>query len=69
MDDCPTLPAVCAGGWAFEQWPWRSYRLYLLDEAGPVRMNEGGRFRFRISRHSFASGPLKPDFGLSGDDG
>jgi len=24
-----------------EQWPWSSYRFYLLDEAGPVRVNEG----------------------------
>jgi hypothetical protein len=24
-----------------EQWRWRSYRFYLLDEAGPVRVNEG----------------------------
>jgi putative transposase len=24
-----------------EQWPWSSYRFYFLDEAGPVRVNEG----------------------------
>ncbi len=24
-----------------EEWGWSSYRLYLLDEAGPVRVNEG----------------------------
>jgi putative transposase len=24
-----------------EQWRWSSYRFYLLDEAGPVRVNEG----------------------------
>jgi len=31
-----------------EQWRWSSYRFYLLDEAGPVRINEGwGRISFR----------------------
>jgi len=24
-----------------EQWGWSSYRFYLLDEAGPIRVNEG----------------------------
>ena len=24
-----------------EQWRWSSYRFYFLDEAGPVRVNEG----------------------------
>ena len=24
-----------------EQWRWSSYRFYLLEEAGPVRVNEG----------------------------
>ena len=24
-----------------EQWRWSSYRFYLLDEAGPVRVNVG----------------------------
>jgi hypothetical protein len=24
-----------------EQWRWSSYRFYLLDEPGPVRVNEG----------------------------
>jgi hypothetical protein len=24
-----------------EEWSWSSYRFYLLDEAGPVRVNEG----------------------------
>jgi hypothetical protein len=24
-----------------EQWRWSSYRFYLLDEAGPVKVNEG----------------------------
>jgi len=24
-----------------EEWRWSSYRFYLLDEAGPVRVNEG----------------------------
>jgi REP element-mobilizing transposase RayT len=24
-----------------EQWRWSSYRFYLLDEAGPVRVNQG----------------------------
>jgi hypothetical protein len=24
-----------------EQWRWSSYRFYLLDEAGPVRVDEG----------------------------
>jgi putative transposase len=26
-----------------EQWRWSSYRFYLLDEAGPVRVNVGWR--------------------------
>jgi hypothetical protein len=26
-----------------EQWRWSSYRFYFLDEAGPVRVNEGWR--------------------------
>ena len=26
---------------AGEEWRWSSYRFYLLDEAGPVRVNEG----------------------------
>lgn len=31
-----------------EQWPWSSYRFYLLDEAGPVRVNKGwGKISFR----------------------
>ena len=31
-----------------EGWPWSSYRFYLLDEAGPVRVNEGwGKISFR----------------------
>jgi hypothetical protein len=30
-----------------EQWHWRSYRFYLLEEAGPVRVNEGwGKISF-----------------------
>jgi len=24
-----------------EQWRWSSYRFYLLEEAGPVKVNEG----------------------------
>jgi hypothetical protein len=24
-----------------EEWRWSGYRFYLLDEAGPVRVNEG----------------------------
>jgi hypothetical protein len=24
-----------------QQWRWSSYRFYLLDEAGPVRVNQG----------------------------
>ena len=24
-----------------EEWRWSSYRFYFLDEAGPVRVNEG----------------------------
>jgi putative transposase len=24
-----------------EQWRWSSYRFYILNEAGPVRVNEG----------------------------
>jgi len=24
-----------------EQWRWSSYRFYLLDEAGAVRVNQG----------------------------
>jgi putative transposase len=37
---------------AAEQWPWSSYRFYLLDEAGPVRVNEAGTkisFRDRVA--------------------
>jgi len=31
-----------------EQWRWSSYRFYLLDEPGPVRINEGwGKISFR----------------------
>ena len=31
-----------------EQWRWSSYRFYLLDEAGPVKINEGwGGISFR----------------------
>ena len=31
-----------------EQWQWSSYRFYLLDEPGPVRVNEGwGEISFR----------------------
>jgi putative transposase len=31
-----------------EQWRWRSYRFYLREEAGPVRVNEGwGKISFR----------------------
>jgi putative transposase len=35
-----------------EQWRWSSYRFYLLDEAGPVRVNEGWTkisFRDRVA--------------------
>ena len=35
-----------------EQWRWSSYRFYLLDEAGPVRVNEGWAeisFRNRVA--------------------
>ena len=32
-----------------EAWRWSSYRFYLLDEAGPVRVNEGWG---KISFHS-----------------
>ncbi len=32
-----------------EQWRWSSYRFYLLDEAGPVRVNEGWtKISFRV---------------------
>jgi putative transposase len=31
-----------------EQWRWSSYGFYLLNEAGPVRVNEGwGKISFR----------------------
>jgi REP element-mobilizing transposase RayT len=31
-----------------EQWRWSSFRFYLLEEAGPVRVNEGwGKISFR----------------------
>jgi len=31
-----------------EEWRWSSYRFYLLDEAGRVRVNEGwGKISFR----------------------
>jgi REP element-mobilizing transposase RayT len=33
-----------------EEWRWSSYRFYLLEEAGPVRVNEGwGKLSFRSS--------------------
>ncbi|HTW59161.1 MAG TPA: transposase [Terriglobales bacterium] len=35
-----------------EQWRWSSYRFYLLDEAGPVRVNAGWTeisFRHRVA--------------------
>lgn len=35
-----------------EQWRWSRYRFYLLDEAGPVRVNEGWTeisFRDRVA--------------------
>jgi putative transposase len=35
-----------------EEWRWSSYRFYLLDEAGPVRVNEGWTeisFRNRVA--------------------
>jgi putative transposase len=32
-----------------EQWRWSSYRFYFLDEAGPVRVNEGwSKISFRV---------------------
>jgi putative transposase len=32
-----------------EQWRWSSYRFYLLDEAGLVRVNEGWtKISFRV---------------------
>jgi len=31
-----------------EDWRWSSYRFYLLDESGPVGVNEGwGKISFR----------------------
>jgi hypothetical protein len=43
-----------------EQWRWSSYRFYLLDEAGPVRVKEDGeRFHFGIGRPSFAAAGLR----------
>jgi putative transposase len=31
-----------------EEWRWSSYRFYLLDEAGPVKVNQGwGKISFR----------------------
>jgi len=31
-----------------EDWRWSSYRFYLMDEPGPVRVNEGwGKISFR----------------------
>ena len=33
-----------------EEWLWSSYRFYALDEAGPVRVNEGwGEISFRVA--------------------
>jgi REP element-mobilizing transposase RayT len=35
-----------------EQWRWSSYRFYLLDEPGPVKVNEGWSkisFRDRVA--------------------
>jgi hypothetical protein len=37
---------------AAEEWRWSSYRFYLLDETGPVRVNEGWTkisFRDRVA--------------------
>ena len=32
-----------------EEWRWSSYRFYFLDEAGPVRINEGwGKISFQV---------------------
>jgi REP element-mobilizing transposase RayT len=31
-----------------EEWRWSSYRFYFLDDAGPVRVNEGwGKISFK----------------------
>ena len=33
-----------------EDWRWSSYRFYFLDEAGPIRINEGwGKISFSVS--------------------
>jgi len=35
-----------------EEWEWSSYRFYLLEEAGPVQVNEGWTkisFRDRVA--------------------
>jgi hypothetical protein len=31
-----------------EEWRWSSYRFYLLDEARPVRVQAGPRFRLEL---------------------
>jgi hypothetical protein len=39
-----------------EQWRWSSYRYYLLEDAGPVRVNQGWtEIRFEFGRRSFAA--------------
>jgi len=35
---------------SLEEWRWSSYRFYLLDEPGPVRVNEGwGKISFQTA--------------------
>jgi putative transposase len=45
MHDNPVKRGLAAGP---EDWRWSSYRFYLLDEPGPVRINEGwGKISFQ----------------------
>ena len=45
MHDNPVKRGLVASP---EQWRWSSYRFYLLDEPGPVRINQGwGEISFR----------------------
>src|SRR5258708_37028768 len=47
-------------GLASPQRRWSSYRCYLLDEAGPVRVNEGWtKISFQIGWRSFAAAGVR----------
>jgi hypothetical protein len=45
-----------------EDWRWSSYRFYLLDEPGLVRVNEGwGRFHSEPARREGADAMVRSD--------